>query len=292
MNTTELLKQVRRVEIKTKALSNNIFAGEYHSAFKGRGMSFAEVREYQIGDDVRDIDWNVTARFNRPHVKVFEEERELTLMLLIDVSRSLDFGTQKRRTRDLVAEIAATLSFSALQNNDKVGAIFFSDKVELFVPPKKGRKHILYVIRELLSRPSQSRPANVGLALEYLMQTISKRCIAFVLSDFFVDGDDTKPLSIASRKHDVVAIQVYDRRMAVLPDVGLLKVVDAETGHEQYVDSSSASVRASHSQWWRNHQHELRECLRKSGVDGISVATTDDYVKSLMMLFAGRGVLR
>ena len=233
METSDLLKRVRQIEIKTRGLSNNIFAGQYHSAFKGKGMSFSEVREYQYGDDVRDIDWNVTARYNKPFVKVFEEERELTVMLLIDVSNSLDFGTVKQLKKDMVTEIAATLAFSAIQNNDKIGVIFFSDRIEKFIPPKKGRKHILYIIRELLDFKPESKRTDIKTAVEYLTNVIKKRCTTFMISDFIDENDFRNALTIANRKHDIVAIKVYDSRMAELPDVGLMKVRDAETGHEQ-----------------------------------------------------------
>lgn len=232
METSELLKRVRQIEIKTKGLSNNIFAGEYHSAFKGRGMAFAEVREYQYGDDIRDIEWNVTARFNKPFVKVFEEERELTVMLCVDVSGSLEFGSNVQTKRRMQTEIAATLAFSAIQNNDKIGVIFFSDRIEKFIPPKKGRKHILYIIRELLEFKPESNRTDVACAVEYLTSVIKRRCTAFLLSDFIDDKDFRQPLTIANRKHDVVAVQVYDRRVAELPDVGLMQVRDAETGEE------------------------------------------------------------
>ena len=238
METTELLKRVRQIEIKTKGLSRNIFAGEYHSAFKGRGMAFAEVREYQYGDDIRDIEWNVTARFNKPFIKVFEEERELTVMLLVDVSGSHNFGTSRQMTREMVAEIAATLAFSAIQNNDKIGVIFFSDRIEKFIPPQKGRKHILYIIRELLEFKPESLRTNVSQAVEFLTQVIKRRCTAFILSDFLDTKDFRQPLTIANRKHDVVAIQVYDRRIAELPDIGLMKERDAETGYENIIDTS------------------------------------------------------
>jgi uncharacterized protein (DUF58 family) len=288
MDTNDLLKRVRQIEIKTRGLSSNIFAGQYHSAFKGRGMAFSEVREYQYGDDVRDIDWNVTARFDKPYVKVFEEERELTVMLLVDVSCSLDFGTVKQLKRDMVTEIAATLAFSAIQNNDKIGVIFFSDKIEKFIPPKKGRKHILYIIRELLDFHPESRKTDLTLAIEYLTNVIKKRCTAFVLSDFIVQQDYRSSLTIANRKHDVVAIQVYDRRVEELPDVGLMKVRDAETGHEQYIDTSSRALRKAHSEWWRKHQEEMNERFLKSNVDAVSIRTDQDYVKALLNLFAKR----
>ena len=288
MDTQEILQKVRKVEIKTRRLSANIFAGQYHSAFKGRGMAFSEVREYQFGDDVRDIDWNVTARFNRPYVKVFEEERELTVMLLIDVSGSLDFGTVVQTKCDMVAEIAATLAFSAIQNNDKIGVIFFSDKIEKYIPPKKGRKHILYIIREMLDFKPESRKTDIKQALEFLTSVSKRRCTAFILSDFYVRQDFEQTLIIGNRKHDIVAIQVYDRRAKELPDVGLMKVVDSETGFEQYIDTGSKKLRMAYSRYWNNRQQSLRETFSKSNVDHISISTGEDYVKSLMILFKKR----
>ena len=288
MDTQEILQKVRKVEIKTRRLSANIFAGQYHSAFKGRGMAFSEVREYQFGDDVRDIDWNVTARFNRPYVKVFEEERELTVMLLIDVSGSLDFGTEVQTKCDMVAEIAATLAFSAIQNNDKIGVIFFSDKIEKYIPPKKGRKHILYIIREMLDFKPESRKTDIKQALEFLTSVSKRRCTAFILSDFYVRQDFEQTLIIGNRKHDIVAIQVYDRRAKELPDVGLMKVVDSETGFEQYIDTGSKKLRIAYSRYWNNRQQSLRETFSKSNVDHISISTGEDYVKSLMILFKKR----
>ena len=288
MDTQEILKKVRKVEIKTRRLSANIFAGQYHSAFKGRGMAFSEVREYQYGDDVRDIDWNVTARFHRPYVKVFEEERELTVMLLIDVSGSLDFGTEVQTKRDMVTEIAATLAFSAIQNNDKIGVIFFSDKIEKYIPPKKGRKHILYIIREMLDFKPESRKTDVRQAIEFLTSVSKRRCTAFVLSDFYVRQDFEQSLIIGNRKHDIVAIQVYDRRAKELPDVGLMKVVDSETGFEQYIDTSSKKLRNAYSKYWANRQNNLMETFNRSNVDNISIATNEDYVRSLLMLFKKR----
>ena len=288
METSDILKRVRQIEIKTRGLSNNIFAGQYHSAFKGKGMSFSEVREYQSGDDVRDIDWNVTARQNKPYIKVFEEERELTVMLLIDVSNSLDFGTVKQMKKDMVTEIAATLAFSAIQNNDKIGVIFFSDRIEKFIPPKKGRKHILYIIRELLDFEPESKRTNIKMAVEYLTNVIKKRCTTFMLSDFIDDNDYRNALTIANRKHDIVAIQVYDRRLSELPDVGLMKVRDAETGHEQWIDTSSAKLRNAHHAWWKQRQDALNETFTKCNVDSVSVRTDQDYVKSLLNLFAKR----
>lgn len=288
METSDLLKRVRQIEIKTRGLSNNIFAGQYHSAFKGKGMSFSEVREYQYGDDVRDIDWNVTARYNKPFVKVFEEERELTVMLLIDVSNSLDFGTVKQLKKDMVTEIATTLAFSAIQNNDKIGVIFFSDRIEKFIPPKKGRKHILYIIRELLDFKPESKRTDIKMAVEYLTNVIKKRCTTFMISDFIDENDFRNALTIANRKHDIVAIQVYDRRMAELPDVGLMKVRDAETGHEQWIDTSSRALRRAHNDWWIQRQGVLNETFTKSNVDSVSIRTDQDYVKSLLNLFAKR----
>ncbi len=288
METSDLLKRVRQIEIKTRGLSNNIFAGQYHSAFKGKGMSFSEVREYQYGDDVRDIDWNVTARYNKPFVKVFEEERELTVMLLIDVSNSLDFGTVKQLKKDMVTEIAATLAFSAIQNNDKIGVIFFSDRIEKFIPPKKGRKHILYIIRELLDFKPESKRTDIKMAVEYLTNVIKKRCTTFMISDFIDENDFRNALTIANRKHDIVAIQVYDRRMAELPDVGLMKVRDAETGHEQWIDTSSRAWRLAHNDLWIQRQGVLNETFTKSNVDSVSIRTDQDYVKSLLNLFAKR----
>ena len=288
METSELIKRVRKIEIKTRGLSRNIFAGEYHSAFKGRGMAFSEVREYQFGDDVRNIDWNVTARYNKPFVKVFEEERELTVMLLIDVSNSLDFGTVKQLKKDMVTEIAATLAFSAIQNNDKIGVIFFSDRIEKFIPPKKGRKHILYIIRELLDFKPESKRTDIKIAVEYLTNVIKKRCTTFMISDFIDENDFRNALTIANRKHDIVAIQVYDRRMAELPDVGLMKVRDAETGHEQWIDTSSRALRRAHNDWWIQRQGVLNETFTKSNVDSVSIRTDQDYVKSLLNLFAKR----
>ena len=279
METSEILK---------KGLSSNVFAGQYHSAFKGRGMAFSEVREYQYGDDVRDIDWNVTARFHRPYVKVFEEERELTVMLLIDVSGSLDFGTQRQMKRDMVTEIAATIAFSAIQNNDKIGVVFFSDRIEKYIPPKKGRKHILFIIRELLDFKPESKRTDVKQALEFLTSVSKRRCTAFVLSDFYDRQDFLQPLQIANRKHDVVALQVYDLRARELPDVGLMRVVDAETGYEQYIDTSSKRLRQAHQKYWNNCQQQLRETMNKSNVDLVSIATNEDYVKALLMLFKQR----
>ena len=289
METSELIKKVRKIEIKTRGLSHNIFAGQYHSAFKGRGMSFSEVREYQYGDDVRDIDWNVTARFHKPFVKVYEEERELTVMLLVDVSESLAFGTIKQTKRDMLTEIAATLAFAAIQNNDKIGVIFFSDRIEKFIPPQKGRKHILYIIRELLGFVPESSRTDVKVPLEFLTNAIKKRCTAFLLSDFIAPADYKNALTIANRKHDVVAIQVYDRRVAELPRIGLMKVRDSESGEEIYIDTSSSKIQKAQREWWREQCESISTIFAKSRVDSVSVRTDEDYVKALMALFAKRG---
>ena len=289
MDALELFKQVRKIEIKTRGLSSNIFAGQYHSAFKGRGMAFSEVREYQVGDDVRDIDWNVTARFRRPFVKVFEEERELTVMLLIDVSGSLDFGTTQRTKREMATEMAAILAFSAIQNNDKIGVIFFSDRIEKYIPPKKGRKHILYIIHEMLDFKPESKRTNVAAAIEYLTRVMKRRCIAFVVSDFYAENSFQKELQIANSKHDVVAIQVYDQRAKTLPNVGLMKVKDAETGHEMFIDTASAKLRRAHTEYWLERMNTLKTTFAQSNVDWVSVATNEDYVKAMMLLFMQRG---
>lgn len=288
METSDILSKVRKIEIKTKGLSRNIFAGQYHSAFKGRGMEFSEVREYQYGDDVRDIDWNVTARFHRPYVKVFEEERELTVMLLIDVSGSLNFGTSTQLKRDLVTEIAATLAFSAIQNNDKIGVIFFSDRIEKYIPPKKGRKHILYIIRELLDFQPESRRTDIAMATAYLTRIMKRRCTSFIISDFYDRKDFLLEMEIANRKHDVVAIQVYDQRAKELPNVGLMNILDAETGHEMLIDTSNKKLRRAHTAYWLNREEDLRRTFSKSRVDWTSVATNEDFTKALLTLFKQR----
>lgn len=288
MDTSEILGKVRKIEIKTRGLSQNIFAGQYHSAFKGRGMEFAEVREYQFGDDVRDIDWNVTARLHRLYVKVFEEERELTVMLLVDVSGSLDFGTASQTKRDMATEIAATLAFSAIQNNDKIGVIFFSDRIEKYIPPKKGRKHILYIIREMLDFHPVSHKTDIAAATAYLTRVMKRRCTSFIISDFYDDKDFEKEMEIANRKHDMVAIQVYDQRAKTLPDIGLLKVRDAETGHEMYIDTSSKKLRRAHTAYWLKREEQLKTTFAKSKVDWVSVATNEDFAKSLILLFKKR----
>ncbi len=286
-DTEEILKKVRKIEIKTRGLSKNIFAGEYHTAFKGRGMTFSEVREYQYGDDVRNIDWNVTARFNKPYIKVFEEEREMTMMLLVDVSASGEFGTTHQIKRDMMAEIAATIAFSAIQNNDKIGVIFFSDQIEKFIPPQKGKKHVLYIIRELLSFQPQSKKTDIQGALQYLTNAIKKRCTTFVISDF-ISQDFSKSLVIANRKHDIVALQIFDKRETTLPSVGLIKMKDAETDEDLWVDTSDKRVRQAYEKHWRERQETLKQYFNQSGVDSISIATDDDYVKALMKLFKQR----
>lgn len=288
MDTSDILKKVRKIEIKTRGLSRNIFAGQYHSAFKGRGMAFSEVREYQFGDDVRDIDWNVTARFHHPYVKVFEEERELTVMLLVDVSGSLYFGTSRQMKRDMATEIAATIAFSAIQNNDKIGVVFFSDRIEKYIPPKKGRRHILYIIREMLNFEPQSRKTDVAMATAFLTRVMKRRCTSFVISDFYDRGDFSREMEIANRKHDVIAIQVYDPRARMLPDVGLIRVRDAETGHEMLIDTSSASLRRAHTRYWMEREAVLRQTFSRSRVDWTAVATDEDFTRALMLLFKQR----
>ena len=293
METSEIIKKVRKIEIKTRGLSSNIFAGQYHSAFKGRGMAFSEVREYQFGDDVRDIDWNVTARFHRPYVKVFEEERELTVMLLIDVSGSRNFGTVSQMKRDTMAEVAATLAFSTIENNDKVGVIFFSDQVEKFIPPKKGKSHVLHIIRELLSFEPEHTGTNINAALQYLTNAQKRRCAAFLISDM-MDADfsatpekkgEVAPVVIAARKHDLNAIQIYDRRDAEMPNVGLIKLRDPETGKRVWADTSLVGVREAYNEAWRDQQNALETVYTKTGMHNISLRTDEEYVKALMRLF-------
>lgn len=289
MNSKELLKKIRKIEIKTRGLSQNIFAGEYHSAFKGRGMMFSEVREYQYGDDIRDIDWNVTARHNHPYVKVYEEERELTVMLLVDMSGSGLFGAVGEQKRQMIAEIAATLAFSASQNNDKIGAVFFTDRVEKFIPPGKGKKQILLIIRELLDYQPQSRLTDIASALKYFTNAQKKRCTAFLISDFIDHSDYKQPLQIARNKHDLMALQVYDKRDAQMPDIGLVRFEDLETGQTRWIDTSAKSTRQTFDRWWYERQQAMAETLRSSRVDFVSVATDENYVKSLMALFKNRG---
>lgn len=288
MESSDLIKKVRKIEIKSRGLSQNIFAGQYHSAFKGRGMAFSEVREYQYGDNIRDIDWNVTARFHRPYVKVFEEERELTVMLLIDISGSLDFGTQRQMKKDLVAEISATLAFSAIQNNDKIGVIFFSDRIEKYIPPKSGRKHILFIIREMLEFQPKSKHTDLKMAIEFLTRVMKRHCTAFILSDFFTKPDFENALTICNHKHDVGAIQVYDQCAKELPNVGIMRVVDAESGHEMYIDTSDKRLRMAHKTYFMQRQYMLKEIFTKSNVDTVSISTNEDFVRKLMIFFKNR----
>ncbi len=294
MEASELLKRVRKIEIKTRGLSRQIFAGQYHSAFKGRGMAFSEVREYQYGDDIRNIDWNVTARFNQPFVKVFEEERELTVMLLIDVSGSRMFGSTNLLKKNLITEISAVLAFSAIQNNDKIGVLMFSDKVEKFIPPKKGRTHILHIIRELINFTPTSEGTDLSEALRYLTNAIKKRCTTFILSDFMdfesnsVTPKFTNALTIAGNKHDVVSVRVYDPREVELPPIGLVKMKDAETGGYTWIDTSSKSVRDTYNKWWSNTELSLKQTFSRCKVDSVSIATDEDYVKPLIKLFKQR----
>ncbi|NLA15266.1 MAG: DUF58 domain-containing protein [Bacteroidales bacterium] len=293
MMTNDLLKNVRKIEIKTRGLSRQIFAGEYHSAYKGRGMAFSEVREYQFGDDVRNMDWNVTARMNTPYIKIFEEERELTVVLLIDVSGSRWFGTREKLKKELLAEVAAVLSFSASINNDKVGALFFSDRVEKFIPPKKGRSHLLRIIREMLEFEPESKGTDISEALRFLTNAIKKRCTAFLLSDLVDVGTDNRPrfeeaLKIAVNKHDLAAIQIYDFRETELPNVGLVRMTDAETAAEQWVDTSRKKVREAYAQWYQIGQERIKELLTKYRVDHVKIATDQDYVQPLIRLFKSR----
>ena len=285
METSELLNKVRKIEIKTRGLSNNIFAGEYHTAFKGKGMTFSEVREYQYGDEVRTIDWNVTARFRKPYVKVFEEEREMTVMLLIDLSSSSLFGSTSAYKRDVITEIAATIAFSAIQNNDKIGAIFFTDRIEKFIPPQRGRKHILFIIRELLEFKPESTATDISLALRYLTNVIKKRCTSFLISDFIDDNIQQDAFTIANRKHDVVALQVYDVRDAEMPAVGLVKFKDAETGQRMWVDTNSSKIRETYRKSWSDNMAKLNQMVKYAGIDFVSLEATEDYVKALMRLF-------
>lgn len=287
MEATDIIKKVRQIEIKTRGLSSNIFAGEYHSAFKGRGMTFSEVREYQYGDDIRNIDWNVTARFNHPYIKVFEEERELTVLLMIDVSGSREFGTSFKLKKNIITEMAAVLAFSAIQNNDKIGVIFFSDRIEKFIPPKKGRKHILHIIRELISFTPEHRETNIAEALKYLTNAIKKRCTAFIISDF-IDDNFEDALKIANQKHDVVALKVYDKRETEIPPIGLIKLKDAESGQYHWANTSNSAVRDAYKKWWYETDTATKTLFSKCGVDNVSVRTDEDYVKALIALFKKR----
>lgn len=287
METSELLKKVRKIEIKTRGVSRQLFAGEYHSVFKGRGMSFSEVREYQPGDDIRSIDWNVTARLNHPYVKVFEEERELTTMLMIDISGSAFFGAYKQFKNELITEICAVLAFSAINNNDKVGVIFFTDKIEKFIPPKKGRSHILRIIRELVNLKPSSSGTDVGAAVTYLNNVLKKRCIVFVISDFMV-GEYEQPLRIAGRKHDFIGIHVFDPREQEIPDVGMIRVKDAETGKLIWLDTSDSTMRYAYRKHFRENYNYFKYTFLSDGADIISVSTTEDYIRELMTFFKRR----
>ncbi|MDA3954904.1 MAG: DUF58 domain-containing protein [Bacteroidales bacterium] len=293
MEASELIKKVRKIEIKTRGLSKNIFAGEYHSAFKGRGMAFSEVREYQYGDDIRNVDWNVTARYNNPYIKIYEEERELTVMLLVDVSNSRVFGTQSQLKKNLITEISAVLSFSAIQNNDKIGVILFSDKVEKFIPPKKGRTHILRIIRELIEFKPENKETNISEALRYLTNVIKKRSTAFLISDFIDDDKNNEPrfdeaIRIANRKHDIIGLKIYDKREKELPSIGIIRMKDAETGEYAWVDTTSLNLRRNYANWYKNMDASVNEILVRAGVDFVSIATDQDYVKPLLNLFKKR----
>ena len=293
LSANDLLKKVRKIEIKTRALSHQIFAGEYHSAFKGRGMAFSEVREYQYGDDVRNMDWNVTARLRSPYVKVFEEERELTVVLLVDVSRSRLFGTAGGSRKDVLAEIAAVLSFSAIINNDKVGALFFSDKVEKFIPPKKGRSHLLHIIREIIEFEPTTDGTDISEALRYLTNAIKKKCTAFLLSDMIDVNKDGSPryeeaLKVAVNRHDLSVIEVYDPRERSIPDIGLVYIKDSETGKAAWVNTSDRRMRLAYEEWFRNVEQTSSRLFMKYNVDKVSIAVDDDYVKGLMTLFKNR----
>ena len=287
MEATELLKRVRKIEIKTRGLSKNIFAGEYHSAFKGRGMAFSEVREYQYGDDIRNIDWNVTARFNHPFIKIFEEERELTVILLIDVSGSRNFGTRTQLKKNMITEIAAVLSFSAIHNNDKIGVIMFSDQVEKFIPPKKGKQHTLRIIRELINFQPERQGTNIGEGLRYFTNAIKKRCIAFLISDF-MDDDYEEALRIAHKRHDLVALNIYDEREMKLPRVGMIHLLDAESDKMMWVDTGSRKVRERYAEGWSKSQEQFRDLMLRTGIDSVKIRTDEDYVKPLMNLFKRR----
>jgi len=287
MNTTELLKKVRKIEIKTKGLSNHIFAGEYHTAFKGKGMAFSEVREYQLGDDIRAIDWNVTARYNNPFVKIFDEEREMTVMLLVDISKSGKFGTQKKTKKEIATELSAVLAFSAIQNNDKVGVIFFTDIIEKFIPPKKGKSHILRIIRELLAFKPENSGTNISAALEYFSSVIKKRSVCFILSDF-LDDDFTKPLQIANKKHDIVAVRIHDKREENLPNVGIIKMLDAEIGKSNWVDTSSKRIRMDFGDKYKKRAEKLKQDFLLCGVDHININTAESYIKPLINFFKQR----
>jgi len=294
LNSAELISKVRKIEIKTRGLTNQIFAGEYHSAFKGQGMAFSEVREYQYGDPIRNIDWNVTARFSKPFIKIFEEERELTVMLLVDVSASNDFGTKERFKREFMTEIAAVIAFSAIQNNDKIGVIFFTDRVEKFIPPKKGKKHIMRIILELLDFEPENHGTNIPEALRYFTNSIKKRSTAFLLSDFIQSGELIKnqlldSLTLSNKKHDLIALRIKDVGEFSLPGLGLVRFEDSETGQMQWVDTSSKRIKTHLTEWWKNEDSQLIETLRRSGVDFTELYTGADYVNGLIKLFKKRG---
>lgn len=289
METSELLKRVRKIEIKTRGLSRNIFAGEYHSAFKGRGMTFSEVREYRYGDDIRNIDWNVTARYSHPYIKIFEEERELTVMLMIDVSGSRNFGTVSKLKKNQITEIAAVIAFSAIQNNDKIGVLFFSNKIEKFIPPKKGRSHILHIIRELIDFQPEDKATDIARALEYMTNSIKKRCTCFVISDFIDERGFEHALTIANKKHDVVALRVYDQRENELPPVGLMYLTDAETGEHMWVDTSDKKLRENYKRYAFEREQGLENSFKRSGVDVANIRADEDYVRALINLFKRRG---
>lgn len=293
METSELLKKVRKIEIKTRGLSNQIFSGEYHSAFKGRGMAFSEVREYQPGDDIRSIDWNVTARLSHPYVKIFEEERELTVMLLVDISSSGDFGTSVQFKKELITELCAVLSFSAIQNNDKIGVIFFSDQIELFIPPKKGKSHTLRIIRELIEFKPEHHQTNIGQALRYFTNVIKKRSIAFIISDFMDFNKDRSAmedaLKIAAKKHDLIGLKIYDERETVLPEIGLITMKDVETGTVKWVDTADKKTRNDYFVWWKTREKYLSDLFVKSGMQYVNLRTDQNYVQPLMNFFKNRG---
>lgn len=289
VETKDLIRKVRKIEIKTRGLTRQVFAGEYHSAFKGRGVTFSEVREYQYGDDIRNIDWNVTARFNHPYIKIFEEERELTVMLMVDVSGSRNFGSDQALKKNVITELSAVLSFSAIFNNDKIGVIFFSDRVEKFIPPKKGRKHILHIIRELIEFKPASARTDMEEPLRFLTNAIKKKCTAFVLSDFITPSSFEDSLKIAARKHDIVALHIFDKRETEMPAVGLVKFTDPETGAERWIDTDSQIVRKTYRTGWIEHSSRLSSVFARCGVDMASVDTSEDYVKPLIKLFKRRG---
>lgn len=288
MEATELIKKVRKIEIKTRGLSKQIFAGEYHSAFKGKGMTFSEVREYQYGDSIRNIDWNVTARFNHPYIKVYEEERELTVILLIDVSGSKEFGTHRQLKRDLITELAAVLSFSAIQNNDKIGVILFSDKIEKFIPPKKGKQHILRIIREMLNFTPENKGTSIRTALQFFTNAIKKRSIVFLVSDF-IDEDFEDAMKIANKKHDLVALKIFDPRETEMPDIGLVRICDSETGEMKWMDTSRRTVRNNYKNWWQEKNNRINHVFTKNGIDSVELQTGEDYIKPLINMFKRRG---